>query len=79
MGLVLYAVSTCVVALLVPLIRGEHRRAHVDRRAWVQWTDAPDLPARKAAARELSLTAVARYAKTDEICDKLLDDLTRFG
>ncbi len=79
MALVLYAVSTCVAALLVPLIRGEHDRAGADRTAWTHWTDAPDPLTRKAAARELSLTAVARYAKTDEICDKLLEDLTRFG
>jgi membrane protein required for beta-lactamase induction len=79
MGLVLYAVSTCVAAVLVPMIRSGRRQARSDRAAWARWRDSGDAASRKAAARDLSLSAVARYARTDEICDELLDDLTRFG
>jgi hypothetical protein len=79
MGLVLYAITTCVAALLVPVIRGGRCQAHSDRTAWARWRDATDAVSRNAAARDLTLSAVARFAKTDEICDELLDDLTRFG
>lgn len=79
MALVLYAVGTCLAGLLVPLMRVHSRQARADRVAWTQWQDAPDPVTRKAAARELTITAVARYAKTDELCDELIEDLTRFG
>jgi hypothetical protein len=76
---VLYAISTCVAALLVPMIRGGRRQAWSDHAAWARWRDATDAASRKAAARDLTLSAVARFARTDDICDELLDDLTRFG
>ena len=79
MGLVLYAVGTCLAGLLVPLIRGTARQARSDRVAWDRWQEAVDPVSRRAAARELTITAVARYAKNDEVCDELIEDLTRFG
>ena len=79
MGLLVYAIGTCVAGLLVPLIREERRQARSDRASWQRWQQARDAATRKAAARAFTTTAVARFAKTDEICDRLLDDLTRFG
>ena len=79
MGLLVYAIGTFVAGLLVPLIREERRQARSDRASWQRWQQARDPATRKAAARDLTTTAVARFAKTDEICDRLLDDLTRFG
>jgi hypothetical protein len=79
MGIVIYAVGTFAGVLLATVVRTESRQSRVDRAAWDRWLGAPDPVSRKAAARQLTITAVARYAKTDEICGQLRDDLTRFG